>query len=164
MENYTKIEINVSKIVYRFLENNCPKIKDAYNVTSIYIYAYLQATLKREETVIPDSREKQFANMRKIYVWIKNWDAAHSGTHIAYKNQIELSNFLKKSIMKEACVEVMFSRLMSGHSLNDAIRNYIINNFYEIDEMTFDSLKKFYQRNWLKKEQEIRRWKELDEI
>jgi hypothetical protein len=87
---------------------------------------------------------------------IKDWDYSHFGDNITPAAMIQVNNLIYKLLIRDACYRIMIAHVFSGIPRDTCIRDYIFEIGYTDDELSYDALRKYYQRNWTSKEKDLR--------
>ena len=154
MRNTTDIiTIRVHPAVFRHMENHFPKIGEAYDMRGHFFYDFLRSGLTRKSggAAPPQS----FAQLLEVEIVFSRRDCQHYGYIIPEVYQSWFSRFAYKFIQHTACMEVLFAHVAGGIPRDTAIKEYLLNNLYEDDELNYPALRKYYQRNWMEAERQV---------
>lgn len=153
---FYKIRIKVHPAVYRYIDNHFPVIKGVYNLTKSPYYCFLSSMLCRSCAKLPSLVYKRYDRYVPIETYITEFDFYHYGWTMSEMQQCLLSKTMLQLIMQEACHEIAVMHVVGGVPRNRAICNYIDENLYEDNEISYSYLTKYYQRKYKSKEVELK--------
>jgi len=152
---YSTTNIMVHPAVWRHLDNNAPKLRDAYDLRESPLYPLISVGLARSTTPTPSHAPKHPERLRKIKVVITGWDADHYGDTIPPKHQNTINRFVYAQLLHEACLEILLTHIIGEMPRDAAIKEHLFNNFYEPEELNYAALRKHYQRHWMEREKKF---------
>ena len=154
--NLYKITIKVHPAVYRFIDNHFSVSVGAYNLIKSPYYCIISSMLCRSCTKLPSLVYKKFDKYKPIEMFITEFDFYHYGWQMSEMQQCLLSKSMLQLILQQACHEIAVAHVIAGISRRRAICNYIDENLYEEDEISYSYLQKYYQRKYMANEAELR--------
>jgi ribonuclease HII len=129
-----RISINVHPAVFRYIDNTYPQETGIYNITKSPFYFLVSSMLSRN-----------------FY---------HYGWQIVPLQQCRFSKAILQIIIDQACNKIALAHVIAGIPRDQAIREVILENLFEDNEMNYSSLRKIYQRKYIAKEKAIREYLE----
>ena len=145
-----QVNIRVHPAVKRYITNHFPDRCGAYDLRGHFLHDYLRAGL----TKLPQNDEP--LQLPEIRIAISRRDGQRLGTEIPAAFQAEFSRLAYKYIQQTACMMVLFAHTAGGVPRDTAIKEYLLDNLFEDDELNYAALRKYYQRNWMETERRIK--------
>ena len=153
-ENRTEsITIRVHPAVWRWFENTFPKSGSAYDLRGHFLHDFLRAGLARAAG--SDKPSEAFRLFPEVTVAVSRRDFRTLGGAIPEHLQAAFSLIAYKFIRQTACQEILYAHVAGGIPRDTAIKEYLLANLYEDDEMNYAALRKYYQRNWMEAERRV---------
>ncbi len=147
------ITIRVHPAVRRWFENTFPKSGSAYDLRGHFLHDFLRAGLAR--TAGSDKPSEAFSLFPEITVAVSRRDFRILGGTIPEALQVSFSRLAHKFIRETACHEILYAHIAGGIPRDTAIKEYLLANLYEDEEMNYAALRKYYQRNWMEAERRV---------
>jgi len=145
-------EIKVAPAVWRIIDNNYIKRGEVYDFRKHQLYNFISISLFRKQTTTTSALPLQYNKLKKIKVALTSWDYNHFGFVIAPFQQVIISNLLYKQILYDACYRIMICHVFGGMPRDAAIKNYLSENGFEEQELSYSTLRKHYQRHFIDNE------------
>jgi len=150
------ISIKVKPAVFRFIENNFPKVKEKYDVRNTWLHEMVVAGLVRMNNNTHYEVSRNFENWKTIELIISGrWETMYGNT-LTQENQNRINCALYKLLINEICTGVMNAHVLTGYPKNKLMKDYLCNQMYEENELNLARISKIYQRKYLQKEKEMR--------
>lgn len=152
------VEIKLHPTVYRYFDNNIKKDHGVFDVCKTPWYYLISSALSRKNINTSSKTSKKFKNYIPVKVYITEYDFYHYGFELTEYVQSCINKTLLSQIINNACYEIALLHVLKGISRLSATRHYIDCNLYEDNELKTETLYTYYKRNWIKKEEEIKRY------
>lgn len=144
------VTIRVHPAVRRWLENTFPKTGGAYDLRGHFLHDFLRAGLTKE----PQGRREP-SPLPEVKVAVSRRDGQRLGTELPASFQEDFSRLAYRYIRQTACLMVLFAHTAAKVPRDTAIKEYLLDNLYEDDELNYPALRKYYQRNWMETERRV---------
>lgn len=155
-----RISINVHPAVFRYIDNSYPNENGVYNITKSPFYFLVSSMLSRSGVNRPSKISKKYGSYVPISLFITEEDFYHYGWNITPLQQCRFSKAILQTIIDQACNKIALAHVMAGVPRDQAIREVLIENLFEDNEMNYACLRKIYQRKYIAKEKAIREYLE----
>lgn len=153
------ISLKVYPAVFRYLENNFPKnVQGVYDLLDSPYYCLISSMLSRSTIKTPSLVPMSYSRFVPIKTYITEFDFYHYGWEINERQQYNLSKTILHVILQNACHEIAVAHVCMNISRDRAIRNFIYENLFEDDELSYSYLIKYYQRNYLENEKKLKEY------
>ena len=141
------IEIRVHPLVSRWLKNNYPCEDSVFDLLDSFDFA-ITGMLVQSNVIMPSRVGKNFETFTPIKLYISEFDFSHYGYQVSELQQCRFSRFLYSFILERACWEILYRHIYIGVPKEVAIRNWLAANVCSDSELTYDNLRKYYQRKF----------------
>lgn len=165
MNEKTTIEIALHPLAWKMLKKDYHFDGKAVDVGMGWLYYLIVQGLERQQVVIPcrdKSRLPKNLIKGKIYIFYE--DSLRYGHFMRLPRQANISRVLLKQKKEQLCQTVAVFHIAKDLPRNKVMRHFLEKEGIDDDELSFEALKKHYQRHYRRKEdlllQEI---KELSE-
>ena len=155
-KNFVTVQFSFEPAVVRYLENNFCKNSGVIDLRKTHIYPFLVLCLQRTHVKSKSSVPSSFNSYQEVNIAVKEWDYSHFGNKISPFAMIQLNNAIYKQIIRDACYRIMIAHVFSGIPRDTCIKDYLFECYYTEEELNYAALRKYYQRNWMSKEKELR--------
>lgn len=163
MKQTFKIALHVHPVVAKWMEFNLEKIGDAYVVSKSKYYPMIIASLTRKNLRLQSKLPSKFEKFEKVFCLISDFDFYHYGFIISDYLQYKISKCIYDDIIDKMLHATMVVYCSTGIPRDKIIRQQLVENMFDDEEMTIVNFRKIYQRNYLWKEKEFRAFiKECD--
>ena len=140
------ISIRVHPAVRRYFDNHFQQSGDAYDLRGHFLHDFLRAGLTKEAQPETD------CSLPEIKVAFSRRDWKCLGHSVTERHQAAFSRLAYKFIQQTACQEVLYAHVAGGIPRDTAIKEFLLYNLFEDDELNYAALRKYYQRNWMEAE------------
>ena len=147
------LTVRVHPAVLRYIDNTFPRTKDAYDLRRHFLHDFLCAGLTRQPGT--EKPPKAFYDFPVVKVVFSCRDCRQFGYYLSEVHQFAFSRLAYKFIQQTACHEVLYAHVAGGVPRDTAIKEYLLENLYEEDELNYAALRKYYQRNWMEIERRV---------
>ena len=163
MQKCFKISIKVHPAVTRYFDNIFLKdrVTGAYDIRQSDFYYCISGALQQSHFKAPSLVSKKYSNFILISLIITEFDFYHYGYMMSEYNQYRISKFILNTIIDKACYKIMLAHCICGIPRDTALKAFLDENFFEENELSYNNLRKIYQRKYLEKESEIREFLQL---
>ena len=144
------VTIRVHPAVRRWMENTFPKAGGAYDLRGHFLHDFLRAGLTKE----PQGRREP-SPLPEVKVAVSRRDGQRLGTELPAAFQEDFSRLAYRYIRQTACLMVLFAHTVAKVPRDTAIKEYLLDNLFEDDELNYAALRKYYQRNWMEAERRV---------
>ncbi|MDL2308349.1 hypothetical protein LJC53_02060 [Bacteroidales bacterium OttesenSCG-928-C03] len=155
-KNIYKVKVRVHPAVHRHLENNFQKKQGAFDLRKHFYYKLVSAGLSRGKVAVPSMLSKRYGKLKEVEILVTSWDYHHFGDQIAPVYQVSLSKYLYEELLYNACQYVLLVHVLGLIPRDTAIKEYLLNNLFEQDELNYPALRKHYQRHWMETERTLK--------
>ena len=145
------VTIRVHPAVRRWFENTFPKVGGAYDLRGHFLHDFLRAGLTKEPQ---GGREP--SPLPEVRVAVSRRDGQRLGTELPAAFQDDFSRLAYRYIRQTACLMVLFAHTAAKVPRDTAIKEYLLDNLYEDEELNYAALRKYYQRNWMETERMVK--------
>ena len=152
--SYT-IEFKVLPLVYRYISEHYVCKNNAFDVFGSPLYYLISSGLSRSNIATPSRISAKYQSYVPIRIYITEWDFYHYGWEMTAVQQVRLSNIIKSQIIETICEKTMVLHCYTHIPREAIIRELMSQNFIEEEELSLASVKKHYQRHFLKKEEKL---------
>ena len=146
------VALHVHPAVRRWMEGTFPKLGGAYDLRGHFLHDYLRAGLTKQ----PQGETLEPPQLPEIRIAVSRRDGQRLGTEVPAAFQAEFSRLAYKYIQQTACMMVLFAHTAGGVPRDTAIKEYLLDNLFEDNELNYAALRKYYQRNWMETERRIK--------
>ena len=148
------VTIRVHPAVRRWMENTFPKTGGAYDLRGHFLHDFLRAGLTKEvkARTVPET----FRSLPEVKIAVSHRDCRILGGAIPEPLQAEFSRLAYRYIRQTACLMVLFAHTAAKVPRDTAIKEYLLDNLFEDDELNYAALRKYYQRNWMETERMVK--------
>lgn len=151
-----KISIRVHPAVAKWMKNNFNVIDDAFDITKADNYYVFSSSLQRHKINIPSRISKKYASFTDVKIIIREKDFYYYGWEISPLHQCKISDLLYKDIIKQGCMKAMVEYIIGQIPRDVAMREFLVQQNYEDNELKLTTLRKNYQRKYIDKEEDVR--------
>lgn len=150
------VNFSFDPAVLRYLENNFSKIDGAFDIRKGFVYSFIILCLQRNNCKRKMPVPSSFVSFIETTIVVKEWDFGHFGEAISAYSMIQVNNLLYKLMIRDACYRIMVAHVFAGIPRDTCIRDYLFECNFQENELSYEALRKFYQRNWTQNEKELR--------
>jgi len=150
------ITLRVKPAVFRWIDNNFPKVKGAYDVRKTFLHDMVVAALSRSNHVCNNSADKRIATFRTVRLRINGRWLERFGTVLSDESIVRLNQALYNLLINEICNSVMHAHVLTDYPKNTMLKKYLSNLLYKENELSLSCISKIYQRKYLWKEKKMR--------
>lgn len=161
MSNLYQTTIYLHPAVVKWLQSNFDMVDDAIDVRSHPIYVLIQSALMRKEIKIPQKKTIKSKKNKPVKFLLNEWDFYHFGWTIPKAIQEKISKYLYRTMLFQFCRDIAGAYVYGGFPVDVVIRRILIEHLFEEDELTYYNVRKFYSRNYAKKEKELIEFKKF---
>ena len=154
-EKCVTVPFKFDPAVLRYLELIFNINKELVDLRKSIFYPVLVNMLTRIKKSDKNPSPSCCSSFIETNIVIKEWDYSRNGEFISDYDMIQFNNLIYKFLIREACYRIMIAHVFSGIPRDTCIRDYIFEVGYKEDELRYDALRKYYQRNWICKEKEF---------
>lgn len=150
------IDIMLHPLAWHALRRDFPFDGTAVDLGRSWAYNIITQGLQRSYKAAPweFSRQREAATYGKIY--ITQYDAERYGLHMSLTRQANFSCIIYRLERQRLCQLTAYAHVMGGFSRDAAMRHFLDIDDIADQEITFQSLRKYYQRNYRQNEELIR--------
>lgn len=153
--NLYRVSINVHPAVKRYLSNMFSEIDGAYDVKKSIYYYMVTAMLMQSGMKIPSKVSKKYCDYVPVVILVTEYDFYHYGYQCSELQQVRFNRTMLHLITDDACRKIALARVLLGQPVTKCIEHYLIENLYEDNEMSRESLRTIYRRKYVKYEREL---------
>lgn len=157
MKEQITIELTLHPVVWKMLKQDYQYDGKAVDVGRGWLYYIILQGLEKQQ-VLTTMRDKSRMpkNLVKGKIYILYEDSLRFGKYMRLPRQANISRVLLKLKREEICQKVAVYHTATGEERNKLMHHFLEKNNIEEDEISFDTLKKHYQRHYRQKEDAIR--------
>lgn len=156
MTDRITIDINLHPLAWKVLKNEYDFDGKAVDVGKGWLYYLILQGLEREQVVIPYRDKSRLPkNLVKGKVYIYYEDSLRYGQFLRLPRQANISRVLVSKFREKICQTVAVFHIATGIDRNKVMRRFLENEDVEEEEMSFEALKKHYQRHYRHKEKDL---------
>ena len=163
MKEKITIEIALHPLAWKMLKKEHYFDGKAVDVGRGWLYYLILQGLERQQVVIPcrdKSRLPKNLTKGKIYIFYE--DSLRYGHFMRLPRQANISRVLLRLKKERLCQAVAVFHIATGIERNKVMRHFLEKEGIEEEELSFEALKKHYQRHYRHKEQLLSQ--ELNEL
>ena len=139
--------------MFRYIKNTFPMTCGAYDLRKHFLHDFLRVGLTRQPSM--ERQSEVFHGFPEVKVVFSHRDCRQNGYILSENHQSAFSRLAYKFIQQTACHEVLYAHVVGGIPRDTAIKEYLLENLYEEDELNYAALRKYYQRNWMETERQV---------
>lgn len=145
------VTVRIHPAAARYIDNHFPLVSGAYDIRKSPLHAFVSAFLQKSDTDFRSHASRR-TETREVRLAVTAWDCEHYGDTVTAKSQLAISQHIYKTLLREACLEVMVMHTAGGIPRDTAIKNHLARNLYEDSELNYPALRKYYQRHFTEAE------------
>jgi len=153
-----KINIKVHPAVRRYIDNNFPLKSGAYDVTKSIYYYLVSSVLYQSNVKVPSKVCVKFNEYVPISILVTEYDFYHYGFTCSDLQMCRLSRNILHLIIDDACRRVAMAKVMFGIPVTKGIDHFLIDNFFEEDELKAELIRTIYKRKYKKYETDMKEY------
>ena len=155
-KNMAVVSLKVKPAVFRWIDNNFPKVKEKYDVRGSFLHEMICAGLVRVGNNKNAIINKHFSSWKTIDLIVSGYWVAQYGTNLTNENQCRINSALYDFLANEICTGVMNAHVLTNYPKNTLLKSYLCNLLYDENELSLACIAKIYQRKYLEKERNMR--------
>lgn len=156
MSEKITIELALHPIAWKMLKKDYHFDGKAVDVGRGWLYYLILQGLERQQVLTPmrdKSRMPKKLVKGKIYILYE--DSLRYGRYMRLPRQANISRVLFKQKREQLCLQVAIFHIATDIERNKLMRHFLEKEDIEEDELSFEALKKHYQRHYRQKEDAI---------
>lgn len=146
------VDIKLHPLAWRVLKENYSYDGKAVDLGKGWMYNLITQGLQRQYNVAPWEFKRQRIDTVDGKVYISNYDAERFGCYISLTRAANISSIIYKRERERLCSLTMMAHVIGGIKRDVAMRHFLWKEGYNDNEMSFEALKKYYQRHFRNKE------------
>lgn len=150
------IDISMHPLAWRVLKRDYQYDGRAVDVGKGWLYYLILQGLERQQVLTPIRDKSRLPkNLVKGKIYILYEDSLRCGRHMRLPRQANISRVLLRQEKERICWAVAVMHVATGIERNKVMRHFLEKDGIEEEEMSFEALKKHYQRHHRQKEDSI---------
>lgn len=150
-----RITIKVHPAVKRYIDNNFPVKRGAYDITRSMYYYLVSAMLYQSHVAVPSKTCIKYKDYVPISIYITEFDFYHYGFQSSEYQQCRLSRSLLHLILDDACRRIALAKVVFGVPVTTGIEHFLIDNSFEDNELSAEYVRTVYKRKYRSFESEL---------
>lgn len=155
-ERKYRVSLRVHKAVARYISNNFDYVGGAYDLSKSDLYYFVTNMLTRSNVSHPSHVPKRYDTFVPIYILVTESDFYRYGWKCPPLQQWKFSKLILSLILLQGCQMIAMKHIVSGVSRDAAYKEWIYENNFTDDEISYEYIRKYYYRHYLSKEAEIK--------
>jgi len=150
------IDIQLHPLAWKVLREQYHHDGRAVDLGHGWLYAMIVQGLERQQIFTPRRDVSRFPKgMVKGHIYIYYEDFLRYGRHLRLPRQANISRVIYRMERERICNQVATLHIATGIERNKIMRQILEKADLTEEEMSFEALKKYYQRNFRHKEDDI---------
>lgn len=149
------VDIALHPVVWKVLQQDYNFDGNAVDVGHDWLYLLIVQSLEREQVITAGELRRRPKGLVAGKVYIYYDDYIHHGRYLRLNRQANISRIVYRRERERLCQEVAMLHVACGIERNRAMRHFLEKRGLEDEELSFEALKKYYQRNYRQKEDDI---------
>lgn len=154
MADKITIDLALHPMVWKVLQLQYDYDGVAVDVGHDWLYALIVSSLERRQIITAGELRRRPKGLVGGQVYIGYDDFVRHGRFIRLSKQANISRVVYRVARERLCYAVAVFHVATGIERNKAMRYFLDKYDFTDDEMSFEALKKHYQRNFRQKEDE----------
>lgn len=146
------ITVKVHPAVRRFIDNRYKKVNGAYNLSNGRHYYLVTNMLVHSSAAAPSRVPKKYGCFVPIKIMISEYDFYRYGWMTTPLQEYRFSKLILGEILDNACQRIALLKLVLDIPRRKCMLAIIDEELFERDEISYDYLRKYYQRKFQQKE------------
>jgi len=156
MSEKITIELALHPIAWKMLKKDYHFDGKAVDVGRGWFYYLILQGLERQQVLTPmRDKSRMPKNLVKGKIYILYEDSLRYGRYMRLPRQANISRVLFKQKREQLCLQVAIFHIAADIERNKLMRHFLEKEDIEEDELSFEALKKHYQRHYRQKEDAI---------
>lgn len=156
MSEKITIELALHPIAWKMLKKDYHFDGKAVDVGRGWLYYLILQGLERQQVLTPmRDKSRMPKNLVKGKIYILYEDSLRYGRYMRLPRQANISRVLFKQKREQLCMQVAIFHIATDIERNKLMRHFLEKEEIEEDELSFEALKKHYQRHYRQKEDAI---------
>lgn len=156
MSEKITIELALHPIAWKMLKKDYHFDGKAVDVGRGWLYYLILQGLERQQVLTPmRDKSRMPKNLVKGKIYILYEDSLRYGRYMRLPRQANISRVLFKQKREQLCLQVAIFHIAADIERNKLMRHFLEKEDIEEDELSFEALKKHYQRHYRQKEDAI---------
>ncbi len=156
MSEKITIELALHPIAWKMLKKDYHFDGKAVDVGRGWLYYLILQGLERQQVLTPmRDKSRMPKNLVKGKIYILYEDSLRYGRYMRLPRQANISRVLFKQKREQLCLQVAIFHIATDIERNKLMRHFLEKEDIEEDELSFEALKKHYQRHYRQKEDAI---------
>ncbi len=156
MSEKITIELALHPIAWKMLKKDYHFDGKAVDVGRGWLYYLILQGLERQQVLTPmRDKSRMPKNLVKGKIYILYEDSLRYGRYMRLPRQANISRVLFKQKREQLCLQVAIFHIAADIERNKLMRHFLEKEDIEEDELSFEALKKHYQRYYRQKEDAI---------
>lgn len=153
MTDKITIDIALHPLAWKVLKKEYHFDGKAVDVGSGWLYYLILQGLERQQVITPCRDKSRFPkNLIKGKIYIYYEDSLRCGRFMRLPRQANISRVIFRQKREQLCQAVAVFHIATGIERNKVMRHFLEKEGIEEEELSFEALKKHYQRHYRHKE------------
>jgi hypothetical protein len=150
-----KVDIALHPVAWKVLRGKYSYDGTAVDVGHGWLYSLIVQSLEHRHIILAGELKRNPIKMVRGAVYISERDYLHHGGYIRLSRQANISRAIYRMERDIMCNKIAVMYATTGIERNKIMRQILDEHDLAEDEMSFEALKKYYQRNYRQKEEDI---------
>lgn len=156
MADKVTIDIALQPLAWKVLRNGKPKDGSPVDLENSWIYSLILQSLEREQVVVTcRDKSRMPKKLEQGKILLRYEDMLRHGRYIRATRQWDISRLLVKMKREMLCQAVAVYYIATGIDRNKVMRHFLDTEDIDEEEISFEALKKHYQRHYRHKEESL---------
>ena len=149
------VDIALHPLAWKVLRQQYGYDGTAVDVGHSWLYSLIVQGLEHRHIILAGEIKRKRLNMVHGAVYISERDYLHHGGYLRMSRQANISRAIYRMERDTMCNQIAVVHMATGIERNKVMRQILDEHDLTEDEMSFEALKKYYQRNYRQKEEAI---------
>lgn len=155
MADKITIDIALHPLAWKVLRQQYHYDGKAVDVGNGWLYSVIVQGLERRQVITSGEQRKRPKQLVDGKVYIYADDFLRYGRYLRLSRQANISRALFRKERERLCEQIAVFHVATGIERNKVMRYFLEKADIEEDELSFEALKKHYQRHYRQKEDDI---------
>lgn len=155
MADKITIDIALHPLAWKVLKQQYHYDGKAVDVGSDWLYSLIVQGLEKRQVITSGETRKKPKQLVDGKVYIYTDDFLRYGRFLRLSRQANISRVLYRKERESICNKIAVFHVATGIERNKVMRYFLEKADIQEDELSFEALKKYYQRHYRQKEDDI---------
>lgn len=155
MADKITIDIALHPLAWKVLMQQYNYDGKAVDVGHGWLYCLIVQGLERQHVITSGELRKKPKGLVDGKVYIYADDFLRYGRHLRLSRQANISRVIYRKERERLCNQIAVFHIATGIERNKVMRHFLEKADLQEDELSFEALKKYYQRHYRQKEDDI---------